>query len=332
MRNPTRSLGQRHSWLRHPLLLALPFAAIAALAAAAVPPPNLERAVAAQRALAQKQPTAEVWNDLGNLLQLGGHNDEARAAYEQALQRDPKLVSAHYNLGLLLRQAGEERQAAKHFEEVVELEPGHAWGWFQLAALAEARGSDRTAVDAYARAYALDPRLSFSDVNPQVIDSKLTTEALLRAEKERPAATEAPRAYEDPGHIAKLLLPGVPAPAATPSPAAGEPAVAAAPATSGTPGTPKLPADQHVLSPQDLRAGGAGNQAGGVTATGPGGQPRQPQPSPAYSDLLRQQLELQQEQQRQLEGGEPAQDAPEGVYVPGVRSSGQVSQTIEEWR
>ena len=57
-------------------LLVLPVVAaiaLAALATAAVPPPNVDRAIAAQRALAQKQPTAEVWNDLGNLLQLAGH-------------------------------------------------------------------------------------------------------------------------------------------------------------------------------------------------------------------------------------------------------------------
>ncbi len=317
--------------VRHPLLLVLPFAGLLALAAAAVPPPNIERALAAQRALAQKEPSAEVWNDLGNLLQLAGRNEEAREAYEKALERDAKLVSAHYNLGLLQRGAGNERQAVGHFEEVVELEPAHAWGWFQLGALREARGAGKAAVDAYARAYALDARLSFGDVNPQVIDSKLTTEALLRAQKVRPPAAEAPRVYEDPRHIAKLLLPQPPAaaPGATPAPPApGEPAVAAVP---GQPGAPKLPADQRVLTPQDLRSG---SQAGGVTASGPGGQPGrpQPQPNPAYSDLLRQQLEFQQEQQRQMEEGGAVEATPEGVYVPGVRSSGQISQTIEEWR
>lgn len=323
-----------HKLVRHPLFLVLPFAGLVALAAAAVPPPNLERALAAQRALAQKEPSAEVWNDLGNLLQLAGRNDEAREAYEKALERDSKLVSVHYNLGLLARQAGDERQAVQHFEEVVELAPGHAWGWFQLGALREARGAEKAAVDAYARAYALDARLSFGDVNPQVIDSKLTTEALLRAQKERPPAAEAPRVYEDPRHIAKLLLPQPPpaaAPGATPvPPAPGEPAVAAVPSQPGAPGGPKLPADQRVLTPQDLRSG---SQAGGVTAGGhPGGRP-QPQPNPAYSDLLRQQLEFQQEQQRQMEeGGGGGEPTPEGVYVPGVRSSGQISQTIEDWR
>ncbi|HET9765743.1 MAG TPA: tetratricopeptide repeat protein [Thermoanaerobaculia bacterium] len=316
-------------------LLVLPVlavAAVAALATAAVPPPNVDRAVAAQRALAERQPTAEVWNDLGNLLELAGHDAEAREAYEKALALDPKLVSAHYNLGLLLRQAGEERDAMKHFRDVVELAPDDAWGWFQVGSLDEARGAEKAAVDAYARAFALDPRLSFGDVNPQVIDSKLTTESLLRAQEERPAGADAARAYEDPRHIAKLLLPQPPppgsAPAATPTP---EVATAPpAPAKAARPGVPA--ADPRTLGPQDIRAG---SKVGGVTQPGQGRNP-QPPPNPAYSDLLRQQLELQQEQQRQMEedGGAdaPVEAAPEGIYVPGVRSSGQLGQAIQDWR
>ena len=319
-------------------LLVLPVlavAAVAALATAAVPPPNIDRAVAAQRALAQRQPTAEVWNDLGNLLELAGRDDEAREAYEKALALDPKLVSAHYNLGLLLRQAGEERPAMKHFREVVELAPRDAWAWFQVGSLNEARGAERAAVDAYARAFALDPRLSFGDVNPQVIESKLTTQSLLRAQKERPAGADAPRAYEDPRHIAQLLLPQPPpagaAPAATPTP--GE--LATAPPAPATVTRPGVPADQRTVGPQDIRAG---SKVGGVTQPGQGRGAAQPPPNPAYSDLLRQQLELQQEQQRQIEeeggagAGAPVEPAPEGIYVPGVRSSGQLGQKIEDWR
>ena len=315
------------------VLPVLAVAALAAIATAAVPPPNLDRAISAQKALAQKQPSAEVWNDLGNLLQLAGRVNEAREAYEHALSLDAKLVSAHYNLGLLLRQAGEQRKAMDHFRDVVEIAPGDAWAWFQVGALQEARGAQKAAIDAYARAYALDPRLSFGDVNPQVIDSKLTTQSLLRAQSERPAATEAPRAYEDPRHIAKLLLP-TPQPGAAPA-ATAAPDVAAAPtaapaAPTATTARPGLATGQQVLGPGDLRAG---SKAGGVTQPGQGRAA--PPPNPAYSDLLRQQLELQQEQQRQLEEGGAAPEAapaPEGIYIPGVRSSGQLSLTLEEWQ
>jgi tetratricopeptide (TPR) repeat protein len=317
-----------------PNLLLLPVVALVALAAAAVPPPNLDRALEGQRALVQRQPTAEAWNDLGNLLELASDAAGARDAYGKALALDPKLASAHYNLGLLLRGAGEGRKAMDEFREVVELAPDDGWACFQIGALLEARGSESAAVDAYARAFALDPKLSFGDVNPQVIDSKLTTQSLLRAQEERPATTDAARAYEDPRHIRKLLLPQVPAGAPAVAAAPHAPAVAAPTTPQGRRSAPPAgatgPGDSKVLGPEDLRAG----RAGGITNPN-----RPPQPGefaarpnePGYSDLLRQQLELQQQQQQEIEngeGGEVAPEVPAGVYVPGVRSSGQISQVL----
>lgn len=304
------------------LQLLLPVLVLAAFAASAVAPPSLERALDAQRKLLQRQPTAERWNDLGNLLQLGGRSSDAREAYEQALTLDPKLASAHYNLGLLLRQAGEERQALAHFREVVELEPRNAWGWYQLGALHEAHHSESAAVRAYARAFALDPRLSFHDVNPQLIDNKLTTQALLAAQQELPETADAPRAYEDPRHIAKLLLPQAPAATASATP---EPAPAP---------TPALPEGGRVLRPQDLRPG---SRAGGLTGSAPPNTGRSSMPAPgaegsSYSELLRQQLELQQQQEQQqdqMQMEESGEGAPAGVYVPGVRSSAQLRQRLD---
>ena len=62
--------------------------ALAAAAGTTVPTPNLDRALAAQKVLAEKQPSPQVLNDLGNLLQLARREDEARAAYERALAMD----------------------------------------------------------------------------------------------------------------------------------------------------------------------------------------------------------------------------------------------------
>jgi tetratricopeptide (TPR) repeat protein len=315
-------------------LLIVPVIALVAYAAAAVPPPTLEKAVIAQRALAEKQPSAKVWNDLGNLLQLAGHDAEAQDAYDRALELDSKLVSAHYNAGLLARSAGDEGKALDHFHQVVELDPRSGWGWFQIGSLEEARGAEGTAIEAYARAYALDPRLSFGDVNPQVIDSKLTMQALLAASGERPPAAEAARAYEDPRHIAKLLLPTLPAASNAPAPSSAPTATARRPSVP-VPPSPAAEAaaaagSNKVLRPQDLPA----RQAGGVTNPRPVPQPGDIGANPGdpgYSDLLRQQLELQQQQQQELESGEGAPpDAGAGVYVPGVQSSGQLEQELQD--
>lgn len=183
----------------------------------APPSADLERAIAAQRALLEgDRANPSAWNDLGNLLQLHGDTDGARRAYEEALALDPDLVSAHYNLALLLQAEGSSLEALHHFREAVAADPGHAWSHYQMGRLYARQGERAAATRAYARAFAIDPRLSFPDVNPHVLDNPLLTQALLQASKIELAtdSSSAPRRYEDPGRITGLLLP---APAPHPS-------------------------------------------------------------------------------------------------------------------
>jgi hypothetical protein len=323
------------------ILFTLVATALALGALRALPPPNLDRAITSQRSLVQKQPTAERWNDLGNLLQVAGRLDEARDAYEKALAMDPQLATAHYNLGLLLRQAGEAHQAMKHFHAVTEIAPDNAWAWFQIGAMREADHDRSAAIHAYARAYAIDPRLSFTEENPQIVDSKLVTESLLLAGEQRPKAAEAPRAYEEPHHISKLLLPQVPgAPAGATAPAPTQPGQVAA-----QPPPPTAPATggQPVLGPQDLHAGAAGAASGSANGgRNPyaGQQPAAQQGDQSYGELLRQRL---LEQQQEQEEGQPAEEGqpqvgqpgygvpvPGGAgYVPEPRSSGELEQRLD---
>jgi tetratricopeptide (TPR) repeat protein len=57
---------------------------------------NTEKAEQLYRQLPQ---LAESWNNLGALLHTTGHADEARRAYERALQMDPSMAEAALNLG-----------------------------------------------------------------------------------------------------------------------------------------------------------------------------------------------------------------------------------------
>ena len=101
------------------------------------------------------------------------------ARSDPALRRE--LASALFNLGLLLVEKHGDKEAFDLFEKVVEREPRNAWAHYELGAIHERLGREGKAVDSYARAFALDPQLALPDVNPHVIDSKLTTEAMLRA-------------------------------------------------------------------------------------------------------------------------------------------------------
>jgi hypothetical protein len=278
-------------------MLALSLAALAALAAT---PPNLPKALAAQRLLAVQRPQdAGVQNDLGNLLLLAHRTGEAETAYRRALELDPKRTSALFNLALLEQDKGELKPARKLFEQVVQLEPQHAWAHFQLGAIAEAEGRRGPAVDEYARAFALDPQLAFPDVNPHVVGSQLMTESLLRSYRQSAMPPQAPKSYEQPGRIASILV-GAPVPAPAADQLAGQPAPltrqpAAAPGAGGPAqviGTGNLPrgaSTGQALPPGTVKrpsmpAGAVGGYRTGAAGTATRNWPR-PDPNLPNSNL-----------------------------------------------
>ena len=189
------------------LVIGLAATGFASLGTSASPPPNLDRAIAAQEALVAQNPSdAQARNDLGNLLVLDGRSAEAEDAYRNALELAPDLTSAHYNLGLLLAQKGERKAAVEQFQAVLAADPDHAWAHYQLGALYDARGSEKRAVKQYAKAFRLDPQLAFPEVNPNIIENRHVTEALLLAYRDLPAAAEAPKTYEQPSRIVSLMV------------------------------------------------------------------------------------------------------------------------------
>lgn len=185
------------------LILALPV-----LGAAAAQLPNLDATLKAQRKLVDTNPNdAVAQNDLGNLLGESGDLVGAELAYQKAIEVDPQAVAAHFNLALLYQQQKKDRKAIKTLEELLEIDPGHAWAHYQLGVLFEKKGRRNAAIDEYAQAFALDTGLSFPRNNPQILDSELATESLLRAESFL-ATTESrvPRQFNDSARIRNLLL------------------------------------------------------------------------------------------------------------------------------
>ncbi len=196
-------MSKLHSWT---LVLAL-LTIAGALATLAAAPPNLDKAVEAQIERARANPDdPRTANDLGNLLLLVGRIDEAEDAYRRATEIDPRALAPHYNLGLLLQQRNERRKALRQFKKVIDLEPDHAWAHFQIGAIHEAAGDERSAVHFYGEAFALDPSLASSHVNPQVIDSKLVTVAMLRGLGKAAPAPLAPKRYEEGHRIARVMM------------------------------------------------------------------------------------------------------------------------------
>jgi tetratricopeptide (TPR) repeat protein len=70
---------------------------------------------------------ARAWGNLGKAYQERGQFDEARAAFERALELDPKQVRALNNLALIyLNQLGEPRKARQLLERALALDPEDA--------------------------------------------------------------------------------------------------------------------------------------------------------------------------------------------------------------
>lgn len=186
-----------------PLVLLLAVLSLAPIAAQ----PGLRDAIRSYRQEAARNPTdPEVLTDLANLLVLTGGTVEAEEIYRRVLELDESRVNARYDLALLLHQTGRHRPARREQLKVLELEPDHAWAHYQLGTLAAEAGERAKAIKYYSRAFTLEHRLTQASFNPHVLDNKLAIEAVMKAHSAPSSAALAPRHYEQPRRIAKLLL------------------------------------------------------------------------------------------------------------------------------
>jgi Tfp pilus assembly protein PilF len=252
--------------------LALACLAVAVVAALAAVPPNLGKAIEAQRRLVTERPQdPAVYNDLGNLLVLANQPGEAEEAYRKAVELAPDKASAVFNLALLQHQGGELREALRLYRRVLEIQPQHAWAWYQIGALYERWEQQGRAVEAYAEAFRIDPQLAFPEVNPHILENKLLTQAMLRAYQQGDAAPPAPAMYEEPGRIVGLLVPRPPA-QAKPGEEEGEEALA------GQPQQPGQPDPSTVLRQGDLDRRSTGQATPQGQVRRPGSRPSAPMP------------------------------------------------------
>jgi len=106
--------------------------------------------------------TAEEWYEAGCELEASSA-DQAREAYERALELDPGLAGAHVNLGRHHHIAGELGRAEPHYREAARLDPEDPTPHFNLGVLLEEVGRREEAVLAYRQAILRDP--DFADAH-----------------------------------------------------------------------------------------------------------------------------------------------------------------------
>jgi len=131
-------------------------------------------------ALGQNPDSPELHNTLGGLLVEKGFAKDAERKFERSLRANRRYYPAWYNLGLVRASRGDETGAHRAFARTVSLKPGHAAALFQLGLLEEKRQHTDRAVSYFAKAYLINPTLLEVDVNPRILDTKLTSLALLK--------------------------------------------------------------------------------------------------------------------------------------------------------
>ncbi len=72
------------------------------------------------------EPKAEIYSDLGFVLDRQGKYEEAVENYDKALALDPNCASAHFNLAVSLLRRDELDESAAHYKEALRVKPNAA--------------------------------------------------------------------------------------------------------------------------------------------------------------------------------------------------------------
>lgn len=191
-------------------------------------------------AVRQSPEAPDLHNDLGVLLVEKGFPKDAAREFERAVNLDRRYYPAWYNLGLVRASFGDELGARRALRRTVALKPGHAAALFQLGLIEEKRNHTDRAIALYAKAYGINPSLLDVEVNPRILDSRLTHLALLElypAEHTR----ESMQLQTLPIARESLMPQQVPAPSDVPAPQQIVPPTAPATDPAKQPAPPEKP-------------------------------------------------------------------------------------------
>ena len=99
----------------------------------------------------------EAYNNLGNILQLQGKNDEAVGYLGKAIEIEPNFSQAYYNLGNALKQLGEIDDAFASYQKAIAINPDLAEAYANLGSIQQQRGRAEAALEYYNKAIQLNP-------------------------------------------------------------------------------------------------------------------------------------------------------------------------------
>jgi tetratricopeptide (TPR) repeat protein len=84
---------------------------------------QLDEAASHFRKSLEIEPKAEIYSDLGFVLDQQAKREEAVANYNKALELDPRCASAHFNLAVASLRGDKLEEAAAHYKEALQVKP-----------------------------------------------------------------------------------------------------------------------------------------------------------------------------------------------------------------
>jgi protein O-GlcNAc transferase len=119
---------------------------------------NLEQAEDIYKEILNVQrDNADVYNDLGNLLQEQGKLVEAIHCYQKATQINPDFAGAYYNLAETLQDMGRLDEASGYYKKVIELNPDFAGAYYNLGFILQEKRQFDEAMANYLKVLKLTP-------------------------------------------------------------------------------------------------------------------------------------------------------------------------------
>ena len=109
-----------------------------------------QRLIAA--ALEKDRVSAPHYNWMGITMQLQGRLDEARTAFQKAIELDPKSAEYRANLGALELARSDPKSAEESLKEAIRINPNHSLALYNLGIAVAEQGRDAEAVPFFERA------------------------------------------------------------------------------------------------------------------------------------------------------------------------------------
>ncbi len=118
---------------------------------------ELDKAVEIYKRLAEIRPSADIFNNLGYILQLKGDYEGAIKYFDKAVKLNPNLAEAYYNKALSLRRLGRFEEALKWYTKAIELNPTDPDFYYNRGIVRKKLGDLEGALEDFKRATELNP-------------------------------------------------------------------------------------------------------------------------------------------------------------------------------